>query len=257
MSMFFLLSLFKIASHSSIFSIVSSCSFLNASISSPINFCSCIFKIASACASVNRNLLNCDLVLCFLKVIFAVFPFTRQSFASATVLDPRITSIIKSMQSHALIKPSSNSCFSFNLISNAEYFLVISSFWYSYQVFRIIGSVNRYGRPLWIANIFTPNVSSNFVFLYKMLTIRSKSYPGFKSITIRNPSLLDWLEISVTSGRVLFSIRSMTSWINFPIPIPIIVYGISETISLSCSRFVFPFSNSIFPRILIFPVPVS
>ena len=71
----------------------------------------------------------------------------------------------------------------------------------------------------------------------------------------RIPSLEDWFVISTISFVFLVSTRLYTSFKNFPMFAPIIVYGISVITMRS-----FPpltCSTSTFPRILILPIPVE
>ena len=111
------------------------------------------------------------------------------------------------------------------------------------------------GRPSTIASIFTPNVSSSFVFLYKRFFKRSTSAPFRSSNTIRIPSLEDSLEISRISVVTLFSMSAMVSDKNLEILFPIIVYGISEITSLSFSPRFFAGSKVTFPLNFNLPVP--
>jgi DNA gyrase subunit B len=104
---------------------------------------------------------------------------------------------------------------------------------------------------------FSEGYGNDFVFLYKIFLIFSTSASFFSSRTMRIPSLLDWLDISVTSVSFLDSTRSATSIRNLLIPAPIMVYGISVITSLSLSLRRLPSSTSIRPRSLILPAPVS
>ena len=108
-----------------------------------------------------------------------------------------------------------------------------------------------------MANILTPKVSSNLVFLYKPCNTLFASAPFLNSSTILIPSFEDWLEISVISGIFFVSTNVATSLKNFPMLAPIIVYGISVITIRSFSDFFSAFSITAFPRSLIFPLPVS
>ena len=79
------------------------------------------------------------------------------------------------------------------------------------------------GLPSAIANIFTPKVSSNLVFLYKIFFNFSTSAPFLSSKTIRIPFSSEPFEMSTMSVVFFVSTKSITSEINFPIPAPIIV----------------------------------
>ncbi len=110
------------------------------------------------------------------------------------------------------------------------------------------------GRPSETTSILTPKVSSSFVFRKSRFRTRSASAPFFSSMTIRMPSFDDWLDRSAISGAWRLSASAATSFMNFPMPAPTIVYGISVT-----TRFVRPFlpaSVSTRPRIRIRPLPV-
>ena len=106
------------------------------------------------------------------------------------------------------------------------------------------------GRPSTIASIFTPNVSSSFVFLYKRFFKRSTSAPFRSSNTIRIPSLEDSLEISKISVVTLFSMSATVSDKNLEILFPII-----EITSLSFSPRFFAGSKVTFPLNFNLPVP--
>ena len=114
---------------------------------------------------------------------------------------------------------------------------------------------NVSGRPLTIASILTPNVSSSFVFLYKRFLRRSTSAPFRSSRTILIPSFDDSFEISKISVVTLFSISDTISDKNLDMLFPIIVYGISEITSLSFSPRFFAGSKVTFPLNFIFPIP--
>ncbi len=108
-----------------------------------------------------------------------------------------------------------------------------------------------------MASMFTPKVSSSFVFLYKIFLILFISAFFLSSRAILMPSLEDSFVMSVTSASFFVSISSTISEINFPMLAPIMVYGISVITSLSLSLFFAAGSNSTLPRSLIFPVPDS
>ena len=245
----------KMSSYSAICFNVSSWSFINASISKPISFCKRISRIAVVWRSVKRSSDAIFSDCADLKVILSVTPSVRHALASFTFLLPRRISIIRSMTSHALINPSCISFLSNSFFSNVWYFLVASSYW-NFTWWRMIGtSPSVSGRPSATASIFTPNVSSNFVFLYSRLMRFCVSAPFRSSNTIRIPSLEDWFVISTISFVFLVSTRLYTSFKNFPMFAPIIVYGISVITMRS-----FPpltCSTSTFPRILILPIPVE
>ena len=189
------------------------------------------------------------------KRIPSVAPFTRQFFTCSRFLLPLKISIIKSITSQALINPSWISCFSFSLESRVLYFRVVTSNWKSTWCSIICFKLKVSGLPFATASMLTPNVSSRRVFLYSILVRFSISVPFLSSNTIRIPSFEDWFEISTISVVFLDSTSPATSFKNFPMFAPIIVYGIS----VITSRFLpaLPFSISTFPRSLIFPVPFS
>ena len=163
--------------------------------------------------------------------------------------------MIRSITSHALIRPSWTSCFSSSLSSSVWYLRVVisntKSTWYSIICFRL----NVSGLPSATASIFTPNVSSRRVFLYSILVRFSTSVSFLSSSTIRMPSLEDWLEISTISVVFFVSIRDATSFRNLPMFAPSMVYGIS--VMTSCFLPPLSFSTSTFPRRRILPLPVS
>ncbi len=245
----------KISSYSAIFLHVSSCSFISASISRPIKRYRRISKIADAWRSVKSSFAACLRDFSLRNLIAPVSPFIRQFFASFIFLLPRKISIIRSITSQARISPSCTSFFSCSFASSVLYFLVASSYWNS-TWWRIIGTMPIVsGLPFATESMLTPNVSSSFVFLYKRLHKFSISAPRRSSSTMRMPSLDDWLEISTMSFVFFVSASVPTSFKNFPMPAPIIVYGISVMTRRSLPPL--PFSISTLPRILIFPVPVA
>ena len=187
----------------------------------------------------------------------SMLPDIRQRFATGTLSEPRMTSMIKSIISHAFNKPSNSSALFFCWRSKTEYLRWMISRWKSSHVCRISLKDMVSGFFFLIANRLTPNVSSNFVFLYKIFVIRSISAPLRSSNTMRMPSLFVWLEMSMISGNVLSVTRDATSFKNLLMPEPTIVYGISVITSLSWSPRPVDASNPIVPRILSFPVPVS
>ena len=66
----------------------------------------------------------------------------------------------------------------------------------------VVGDKNGHvgaGLPFATASIFTPKVSSSFVFLYKRFLSASTSAPFLSSKTILIPSFDDWLVISTIS----------------------------------------------------------
>ena len=85
---------------------VLSCSAFNASISRPTSLESLSSSIAVACFSVNERFFASATEPLYLKSIPSVLPVIRHVFAILTVLEPLIISIIKSITSHASIRPS-------------------------------------------------------------------------------------------------------------------------------------------------------
>ena len=176
-----------------------------------------------ACLSVKESF---DALFCEaddLNLISSVLPFTRHSFAILRFLLPLNISIIRSIISHALISPSLISLLSSSFLRSVLYFLVLSSYWKLIWCSIIFLIPRVSGFPSTIASIFTPNVSSSLVFLYKRLIRLSTSAFFFNSRTILIPSFDDSLEMSTTSLAFLASIRSTTSEINLPILAPTIV----------------------------------
>ena len=163
--------------------------------------------------------------------------------------------MIRSITSHALIRPSCTSRRSISLRRRFWYLRVATSNWKSTWCSITCLRLNVSGLPSATASMLTPNVSSKRVFLYSRFVIRSTSAPFFSSSTMRVPSFEDWLEMSTISGAFLLSTSPATSFRNFPMFAPIIVYGISVITMRSFP----PFTASIstFPRILIFPTPFS
>ena len=182
-------------------------------------------------------------------------PSTRHFFTCSRFLLPRRISMIRSITSQALIRPSCTSCFSSSLSRSVWYFLVVisktKSTWYSMICFRLSVS----GRPSATASILTPKVSSRRVFLYSILVRFSTSVSFFSSSTIRIPSLEDWFEISTMSVVFFVSTRDATSLRNLPMFAPSMVYGIS--VMTSCFLPPLSFSTSTLPLRRILPLPVS
>ena len=240
----------------SIFFLVFSFSFFNASNSRPIRRERRISRIASACISVKSKVFAIFLSSAIRYLTLSTLPVIKHSFASAFVLLPLIVSITASKTSIALIKPSCTSAFSFSFVSIVVYFRWFTSnkklMWYSNADFKERVS----GRPSAIASMLTPKVSSSFVLLSRIVLIFSASSSDtffFKSRTILMPSFDDWLEISTISGICFESTNNATSFKKFAIPAPIIVYGISVmTRRFDCLFF----SCTTLPCTLIFPVPV-
>ena len=190
---------------------------MRASSSRPISLYRRISRMALAWFSEN---LSCWAMIpdsLDLKRIPSVFPSTRQAFAIARSLEPRRISMIKSMTLQAFIRPSCISLLLFSLARRFSYFLVVVSYWKSTLAFMISFSPRVSGLPSTMASIFTPNVSSSLVFLYSMLIKLSTSASLRSSMTIRMPSLEDWLEISLISCVFFVSARDATSERNFPI----------------------------------------
>ena len=77
--------------------------------SSPMSLLRGIARMASACASVKSNPLASFLEASDLNLISAILPFTRQSFACFIDSEPLSTSIIRSITSTALMRPSTTS----------------------------------------------------------------------------------------------------------------------------------------------------
>ena len=123
----------------------------------------------------------------------------------------------------ALIRPSLISFCSNALLRSVVYLRCASSYWKSTLYFIILLSPITSGLPSAIANIFTPKVSSNLVFLYKIFFNFSTSAPFLSSKTIRMPFSSEPFEMSTMSVVFFVSTKSITSEINFPIPAPIIV----------------------------------
>ena len=71
------------------------------------------------------------------------------------------------------------------------------------------------GLPWEIIKNVAPKVSSSLVFLYSTLMMRSVSAPFFKSMTMRMPSLEDWLEMSVISGKLRVLLPNTSAWQDF------------------------------------------
>ena len=158
-----------------------------------------------------------------MKRMPSVTPFTRQSLAWGRVLLPRRISIIRSMQSQALMRPSCISFFSRSLARRVLYFRVQISYWNSTE-WRMTGTRPRVsGFPSATASILTPKVSSSRVFFMMRFSTASTSAPFLSSMTMRIPSLEDWFEISVISVVSRVSTSFATSFKNFPMPAPIMV----------------------------------
>ena len=190
-----------------------------------------------------------------LKRIPSVTPSTRHFLTCSRFLLPRRISMIRSITSHALIRPSWISLFSCSLSRRVLYFLVVTSNRNSTWCSMICLRLNVSGLPSATASMFTPNVSSRRVFLYNMLVRFSTSVSFLSSRTIRIPSLEDWLEMSTMSVVFFVSTRDATSFRNLPIFAPSIVYGIS--VMTSCFLPPLSFSISTLPRRRILPVPLS
>ena len=158
-----------------------------------------------------------------LNLIPSVSPEIRQFFACLRLVLPLRISIIRSMILHAFIRPSLISLLSYSFLRRVVYFLVLISYWNSTLYLIMSLSPRTSGLPSAIVSILTPKVSSNLVFLYKRCSSFLTSAFFFSSSTILMPSLEDSLEISVISCVFFVSIRSTTSDINLPIPVPIIV----------------------------------
>ena len=234
---------------------VSSCSAISASISSPISLYRRISRIAVAWRSEKWSMEAVFSESLDLNLIPSVSPVIRHFFACLIFLLPRRISMIKSMTSQALIRPSWISHLSCSFFSRVVYLRVASSYW-NCTLWRITDtSPIVSGFPLATASIFTPKVSSSRVFLYKRLHRFCASAPFFSSMTIRMPALEDWLEISTISDVFFVSTRLYTSFRNLPIFAPIMVYGISVITIRSFPPFIG--SISTFPRSLIFPFPDS
>ena len=150
----------KISLYSAIFALVSSCSLIRASISSPISLYRRISNIAPACLSVKSRPAACFFDCSDLNLIPSTLPLTRQSFAILRLALPRNISIIRSIISQALIRPSLISLLAFSFSRSVVYFLVASSYWKLMWCFIISLIPKVSGLPSTIASIFTPNVSS-------------------------------------------------------------------------------------------------
>ena len=96
-------------------------------ISSPMRRYRRISRMADACFSVKQSLDASFFDFCVLKVIFSVSPLIRQDLASFKLLLPRRISIIKSIISQALIRPSLISFCSNSFLRRVSYFLVSTS----------------------------------------------------------------------------------------------------------------------------------
>ena len=155
----------KISSYFAIFFKVSSWSFKSASSSSPINFCRRISRIAVVCLSVKRSFAASRFDCSDLKLMLSVIPSVKQALASFTFLLPRRISMIRSMTSVALIRPSWISFLSRSFARSVWYLRVASSYW-KFTWWRMIGTIPIVsGFPSATANMLTPKVSSSFVFL--------------------------------------------------------------------------------------------
>ena len=89
----------------------------------------------------------------------------RQARASFKFFDPLSTAMIRSMQSQAAISPSWTSCRSRSFCSRTWYFFSVFWYWKSRKFFRMPRRLKVSGRPPAMASMFTPKVSSSFVFL--------------------------------------------------------------------------------------------
>ena len=121
--------LLKISLYSAMLASVFSCSFIRASISSPISLYRRISKMASAWRSVKRRLCASFWDCADLKAIPSVIPSVRQALAILTFALPRRISMIRSITSQAWINPSCTSFFSSSFASSVVYFLFASSYW--------------------------------------------------------------------------------------------------------------------------------
>ena len=118
----------NISSYSAILPRISSYSFCNARISRPISLYKRKSSIACACFSEKFRLLAYSSDSLLLNFILSVIPFIRQFLASLRLLLPRSISIIRSIISHALIRPSLISFCSISLLRSVVYFLVFISY---------------------------------------------------------------------------------------------------------------------------------
>ncbi len=200
---------------------VSSCSLISASSSRPISLYKRISSMAFACFSVKLSWEAITFDSLERNFIPVVFPSVRQAFAMALSLEPRRISITRSITLQALINPSWISFRSLSFSRRVVYFLAATWNWKSTLYLIICLSPITSGLPSAMASIFTPKVSSRRVFLYSILTKLSASASLRSSITIRMPSLEDWLEISTISGAFLLSARAATSIRNLAMFAPI------------------------------------
>ena len=133
--------------------------------SNPISLYNLIERIASACFSVNKRVLAASMDFFVLKVILSTTPLIKHCLASSSFFEPRSISIIKSIQSTALIRPSLISLLISSFSRRVVYFLLLISIWKSVKCLNISNNESVSGLPFTVASIFTPNVSSNLVFL--------------------------------------------------------------------------------------------
>ena len=153
----------------------------------------------------------------------SVTPLVRQFLTIVLSLEPRRISMIRSMILHARIRPSWISLFSSSLFRSVVYFRVAISYWKATFCAMMLFSPSVSGLPPAIAIMLTPKVSSRRVFLYNRFLKFSTSVSFFSSMTMRIPSLEDWLEMSSISGAFFCSYSAATSCRNFPMFAPIIV----------------------------------
>ena len=118
----------SIFSYFAIFERHSSYSFWSASISRPISLYRRISRIAEACFSVKSSLAAFFFEASVLNLIPSILPLIRQSFAILRLELPRRISIIRSIISQALIRPSLISLLASSLLRSVVYFLVFISY---------------------------------------------------------------------------------------------------------------------------------
>ncbi len=121
--------------------------------------------MASAWGSVNWSCAAIAIEAFVLNRMPSVFPRTRQSFACWRLFDPRRISITRSITLTALMRPSWISRFFFSSARRFSYLRLVTSKEKSTLARRTALRLMVSGRPLWIASMLTPKVSSSFVFL--------------------------------------------------------------------------------------------
>ena len=134
-----------------------------------------------------------------LNLIPSVSPFMRHAFAIFWSRLPLNISIIRSITLQAFMSPCCISSFSCSFARSVSYFLFAISYWKLTWCLIIGTRPSVSGLPFATASIFTPKVSSSFVFLYKRFLSASTSAPFLSSKTILIPSFDDWLVMSTIS----------------------------------------------------------